>query len=63
MGIFTAVCSAGVGRTGTFCTIDTALRVGGSDEVVLKIIKHFRTQRCDIVETRVDNLYSFICII
>jgi protein tyrosine phosphatase len=41
-------CSAGVGRTGTFCAIDIATNTGKSLD---SIIKDMRKQRCHMVQT------------
>ena len=53
-------CSAGVGRTGTFMTIDMLLdeveRCGEVD--VLDVVTHLRQQRMTLVQTRVYLLRS-----
>lgn len=53
--------SAGIGRTGTFCTLDTILSllecadVDLDSDLVQKVILHFRDQRNDMVETFVSK--------
>jgi protein tyrosine phosphatase len=58
-------CSAGVGRTGTFCVIDAAIRMvrnspsllDSDEDLVMNLIKTYRAQRCSIVETSVQNIF------
>ena len=63
---YTSCCyslSAGCGRTGTFCTIDTALQLlHRSQDIqylpnrdfIIDIVKKFRTQRMHLVQTPVS---------
>lgn len=61
-------CSAGVGRTGTFCVIDSILRMERAKSAFLtsrqdpiyEIILRFRSQRISIVETFVLNELFFL---
>lgn len=47
--------SAGIGRTGTFCALDSVLSHplawSSREDLVLEVVKKFRDQRNDMVET------------
>jgi protein tyrosine phosphatase len=54
--------SAGCGRSGTFCTIDTVMRLlkkpsafNYEKDLIIRIINTFRTQRTYMVQTSVSN--------
>ena len=53
-------CSAGVGRTGSFCAIDLAIKALQADNKVdvFSTIKHLRTQRMSMVQT--PEQYEFV---
>ena len=62
-------CSAGVGRTGTFITIDLALEQAKKEGVVdiAGIVNRLRQQRTQMVQTVVciqhDSIYTSNCIV
>jgi tyrosine-protein phosphatase non-receptor type 9 len=58
-------CSAGIGRTGTFCTIDIALnRIKDNNRVNIADILHkIRTQRAQSVQTPEQYLYCYMAIL
>ena len=59
-------CSAGVGRTGTFITLDIALEQANKEEIVdiAGIITRLRQQRTKMVQTEVcDNIQYTIFIV
>lgn len=57
-------CSAGIGRTGAFCALSTAIeRVKAEGMVdVFHTIKHLRTQRPHMVQTVVSMSLSAVYI-
>ena len=48
-------CSAGCGRAGTYCVVDTAIARGGWESIET-IVKQFRRQRMSLVQ----NLRQFV---
>jgi protein tyrosine phosphatase len=61
-----SLCSAGIGRTGTFCTIDHTLRrILAGDLTAINIentVRQFRLQRDGMVQTQVF-IYLFILLL
>jgi len=71
-GVFTdpivVHCSAGCGRTGAFCAIDTGIFLlnqedcGGyaeNDDLVVDIVSNFRRQRIGVVQTFVQFKFCY----
>lgn len=66
-------CSAGCGRTGTFCTIDTVLYyldqldwnsvINEKNDVIMEVASEFRDQRVSMVQTQGQLLLCYECII
>ena len=60
--LYCVTCSAGVGRSGAFCAISTAIeRVKAEGTVdIFHGVKHLRTQRPHMVQTmvRIDNIIT-----
>jgi protein tyrosine phosphatase len=58
-------CTAGIGRTGTFCAIDISLkRLKDSRKVdIFETIRRIRTQRAQSVETAKQYVYCHLALI
>jgi protein tyrosine phosphatase len=61
-------CSAGCGRTGTFCVIDSAIAIltatrDGSIDLVYQLTRHFRAQRCTMVQTSQQYWFCYVAIL
>lgn len=58
-------CSAGIGRTGTFCTIDICIqRLNDSQGVnLLETVQHIRNQRAQSVQTRDQYIFCYQAIL
>uniref|UniRef100_F1L6S6 Receptor-type tyrosine-protein phosphatase C n=1 Tax=Ascaris suum TaxID=6253 RepID=F1L6S6_ASCSU len=64
-GPFVVHCSAGIGRTGTYCALEYAidkLALGGTLSIV-EVIKEIRKQRLHSVQTTLQYLYLHTCLI
>ncbi|VDM50965.1 unnamed protein product [Toxocara canis] len=64
-GPFVVHCSAGIGRTGTYCALEYAIdkiTLGGSLSIV-EVIKEIRKQRLHSVQTTLQYLYLHVCLI
>jgi len=56
-------CSAGIGRTGTFCTVHSILEAGYDEPVnVLSTILHFRNQRPGMVQTKDQLSFCYMAL-
>jgi protein tyrosine phosphatase len=62
-------CSAGCGRTGTFCTVDSTLALlpnlqqNDPTDLILGIIQHFRQQRISMVETFAQFQFCYLAVL
>ncbi|CAG8543580.1 10420_t:CDS:1 [Ambispora gerdemannii] len=61
-------CSAGCGRTGTFCTIDSALALlpkmpDSSSDLIFNLVRHFREQRTHMVQTLSQYQYCYLAVL
>ncbi|CAG8669087.1 5089_t:CDS:1 [Acaulospora colombiana] len=61
-------CSAGCGRTGTFCTVDTALAMlpnfkDDNTDLISSLVGHFRTQRRTMVQTLTQFQYCYLAVL
>ncbi|CAG9540969.1 unnamed protein product [Cercopithifilaria johnstoni] len=64
-GPITVHCSAGIGRTGTFCAVDHAISRLNEDGIVSPpdIVKEIRRQRLHSVQSVLQYLFIHICLI
>jgi protein tyrosine phosphatase len=62
-------CSAGCGRTGTFCTVDSTLALlpnlqqSDSTDLILNVIQHFRQQRISMVESFAQFQFCYLAVL
>lgn len=59
-------CSAGCGRTGTFCTLDTILNYlnfNKNFDLIFNIVETFRNQRISMVQNLRQYLFIYDCLI
>ncbi|CAG8788007.1 15458_t:CDS:1, partial [Acaulospora morrowiae] len=61
-------CSAGCGRTGTFCTVDTALAMlpnfkDDKTDLINFLVGYFRTQRRTMVQTLTQFQYCYLAVL
>ncbi|CAG8500456.1 4295_t:CDS:2 [Ambispora leptoticha] len=61
-------CSAGCGRTGTFCTIDSALALlqdmhDKSSDLIYSLVQYFREQRTHMVQTLSQYQYCYLVVL
>jgi len=62
-------CSAGCGRTGTFCTVDSTLTLlpnlqqNDPTDLILSVVQHFRQQRIAMVETFAQFQFCYLVVL
>jgi len=62
-------CSAGCGRTGTFCTVDSTLSLlqnlqqNDPTDLIFKVVQHFRQQRIAMVETFAQFQFCYYAVL
>ncbi|KAG9297359.1 hypothetical protein G9A89_009443 [Geosiphon pyriformis] len=61
-------CSAGCGRTGAFCTVDSALALlpniqDDSNDLIYHLVRHFREQRTTMVQTLGQFQYCYLAVL
>ncbi|GES89353.1 tyrosine-protein phosphatase non-receptor type 1 [Rhizophagus clarus] len=62
-------CSAGCGRTGTFCTVDTTLALlpnlqqSDPTDLIFNVIQHFRQQRIAMVESLAQFQFCYLAVL
>ncbi|KHN78773.1 Receptor-type tyrosine-protein phosphatase epsilon [Toxocara canis] len=58
-------CSAGIGRTGTYCALDYATDkiTAASPLSIPKVVKEIRNQRLHSVQSMLQYLYLHVCLL
>jgi tyrosine-protein phosphatase 2/3 len=63
-------CSAGCGRTGTFCTVDSVVNQldkmeddGGEKDLILETVRGLREQRMSLVQTLRQYVLCYECVL
>ncbi|KAK3787252.1 hypothetical protein RRG08_055974 [Elysia crispata] len=65
MGTLIIHCSAGVGRTGTYISVDTQLEMAKSEGLidVFNFVHHMRSQRVNMVQTLEQYVFVYDCLL
>ncbi len=62
-------CSAGCGRTGTFCTVDSTLALlpnlqqSDSTDLIFSVVQHFRQHRISMVQTFAQYQFCYLAVL
>ncbi|CAI2184569.1 6266_t:CDS:1 [Funneliformis geosporum] len=62
-------CSAGCGRTGTFCTVDSTLALlpglqqNDSTDLIYNVVQHFRQQRISMVQNLAQYQFCYLAVL
>ncbi|CAG8491136.1 357_t:CDS:1 [Funneliformis mosseae] len=62
-------CSAGCGRTGTFCTVDSTLALlpglqqNDSTDLIFNVVQHFRQQRISMVQNLAQYQFCYLTVL